>query len=229
MMELDQTNEFLVTPRQDPFFNPNAAQAVAQVKQNAAPHGPLTRIGYSAFSGGMMANSDSLHRIEATCTDKGTFLRVEEKEPFKKRKEAKYLAPIDVWQTLCAFAEREQLAALCELKGADPMQGVMDYSSSAHIELEFNDKPLGGSPYVSKSVELYVLDQHGLKEVSDTLLELLDGAVRKGKKTRKQPKETPFVLAESERWICPGCGHANDGTAFCAECGAPGSKKKEDG
>ena len=179
MMELDQTNEFLVTPRQDPFFNPNAAQAVVQVKQNAAPHGPLTRIGYSAFSGGMMANSDSLHRIEATCTDKGTFLRVEEKEPFKKRKEAKYLAPIDVWQTLCAFAEREQLAALCELKGADPMQGVMDYSSSAHIELEFNDKPLGGSPYVSKSVELYVLDQHGLKEVSDTLLELLDGAVRK--------------------------------------------------
>ena len=74
-----------------------------------------------------------------------------------------------------------------------------------------------------------MLDQHGLKEVSDTLLELLDGAVRKGKKTRKQPKETPFVLAESERWFCPGCGHANVGTKYCAERGAPGSNKKEDG
>ena len=206
---------FMQQPGPAPYSSRDSAETIETLKRQAKPHGPLTKIVYGFAAGGMMFNSNSLLRMAFTKTESGADIFVAKKEPFQNREEAYYLCAPDMWQSLCDFVEREQLAAFCELQYADPMTGVADhFGGGADLTLQFDDTSLGGLHARMVHISVSALRQHGLERLADDLIGLLNDAVERGTKIEK-----------TAVWVCPLCHHGNGDTAFCSECWATRPEK----
>ena len=196
---------------------PVESEAAKALRAKKEPVGLLLRCAYVASSGGMMINSDTLFRLEATRRDGKVFLTRTKKEAFQNPTVANFEATDDVLETMRRFLEEENLPALAKLPYIPPMFTVADYSSSAAISFSVQSSVPGTPPAIPVSISVSVLEQHGLKRLAEAFLGILNEAI--GHATPLSAEKAN----EEIHWTCAVCGKNDNKNQFCAACGAPKS------
>ena len=209
-----------------------------EVKSRHIPHGRLVGCSYHASSCGMMYNSDTLLYITVSLRNGQQQIAYTEKQAFQPTIRTEYIPNQDVLAALNELVERENLAAWSVLEYHDPFK-CTDYSSSASIDLRFDDSSLGGSKSALAVIKVSAACQHGGGDVIQQFRNILETAVQNAKVLSStkfetanaalgmmgmmamppQSAEVPETVLPDGAWKCPNCGFDSNTGKFCVECG----------
>ena len=177
-----------------PFFSQPGMNNVADPAALLAirtPHGRLVSCGYGSYANPntaiQMWNGDSSYRITAERTDNGQILTVSDKPQGGCRTVTDYRPATDVFASLEAFLERENLAALAPLRPKAMMTGGIIQHS---IALQYAD------PHEEETIDCIALEQYGLGKLAEALRSILQEAVRTA--TVIASKKTPIIHPQAQ-------------------------------
>jgi hypothetical protein len=200
------------------------------VKNRHEPHGRLIGCAYFAHSNGMMFNSNTLLDTSLMLVDGEQQISSTVKAAFQPTIKTVYRLKQDALAVVQALVEQENLAAWSALKYHNMFQ-CTDYSSSAKISLDFDDRSVGGAPRVYVSIDVDAACQHGGGDVITRFRELLDDAVKDAEVISSETGENPsgFMMGmgmmgvsappPAGSWKCKSCGKEGNTSKFCPECG----------
>lgn len=175
-------------------------------------HGTLLRCADNRSHSGMMVNSNAYHSISIQRDGEQQIIETRDKEEFRDPQAAKYLAADDVLAEIKAFIDRENFAAMSELKEQpSPFGHPTDMSSSSSISLRFDDSSLGGSRFVLKTIFPAALRWNGVGDLAEEFHTLLTAAV----------ENATLIPFPEGSWICKVCGTPGNTEDTCSNCRLP--------
>ena len=227
---------------------------LAEVRAYKETHGPLIACTWSGYSNGMSYMSHTEYRLTLKKQDGVLTLDEYDMQQGVHITTRQYRADEAALARLQEIAERENLAAWEYLKISPQLREtipvIMDFSSSAHITLTFDDTAVGSRRPAQRSIDCEAARLLGGGDVLDEVRSLLssckaDSALISEETTAPPnpfawpngmgmtvtagtappegappPDHAPAAAAPDGTWRCPHCGEAGLTTKFCPNCGA---------
>lgn len=230
-------------------FASSLASEIEQAKAVQETHGPLIELRYVLSSHGMMHGSSSSRTWELSWNPDGTVILEDCSSGGGTSATAKYQVKPEIAQKLRDFVADKHLAELSKMDIKTPL--VYDCFTSATIGMVFDDRSVGGTPYVRRTLQCGPAGMT-FKSLEDEVYNMLKDCRETGTCILAEEKKTgngfpgmmgpgvctngtnPFFnLANMVQGNPPKprqssavrwactCGFADNTGKFCTECGKP--------
>ncbi|MBQ9458625.1 MAG: hypothetical protein IJU66_01670 [Oscillospiraceae bacterium] len=205
-------------------------------------HGPLVHFGFSLFSHGMAAGSSSSSEDALDWNRDGSIILTSCCSAGGKSTRLEYRVKPEAAEKVRAFAARKHLAALSKQK--IPTPAVFDNFTSSSINMTFDDRSIGGSPFEMLHIDCGPAGMT-FRKIEDEIRSLFKECRDSGECIVREESGaggmfggmTGFVgtmggfgtanapggagVPLGQAWTCEKCGRTGNTSAFCADCAAP--------
>ena len=216
---------------------------IKELEKKREKHGELIYCSWSSRSSGMMFGSDSYTDITLKKENGTVTFTNKSKPPFGALTSMVYSVGGEVFLPLKELIEKENIAAWTELRYVG-RQDITDVTFGESVSFVFDDRTVGGLPYVHRGVNVQAVRQQGRGDTIDRLRELLissaDGGTLISEETGSVPTPGMFspdggagfmhgsmnMLSDPDNMLPPGVFEEPDGKWVCSNCGRAGNDSR---